>query len=387
MTSFTALFRTAVDRFWLLPLGAFVAIIWANVLPESYFWMAHRLAFPVNEIAMTVFVAWAAQDVAESVRPGGPLHTWRRWSLPMLVAAGGCAGSVVVYLLEVRTFEYAFVAAWPASMVVDLGLVYFVTRNIFGRSAAVPFVLAVSIATGAFSIVALTAAYPAPALHPSGSIVMALALLSAWWLRYARVQAFLPYFLVSGTLSWLALYLSGFHPAFAMVPIVPFLPHVRRSLSRFIEAPDAPGDPTRHGEHVWATLTQLVLFAFALVNAGATIWHAGHGTWSLFSASFVGRPLGMAAGVMFGAALGLQWPARLGWRDMVVAILSMSSGFTFALFFATAMFGPGPLLTQLRLGALGTVSGVLLTYGAAWLLGAGRFGLERPHERTAGVTS
>lgn len=388
MTSpFTRVFRTAVERFWLLPLGAAIAVLWANTLPESYFRMAHRLAFGVNEIGMAVFVAWAAQDVGESLRPGGPLHTWRRWSLPLVVAVGGCLGSAAVFLLEVRTFEYAFVSGWPAAMVVDLGLVYFVTRNIFGRGAAVPFVLAVSIVTGAVSIAALTWTHPSPPVHASGSIVMAAALLSALWMRHARVESFLPYFLVSGTLSWFALYLGGFHPAFAMVPIVPFLPHVRRSLSRFIEAPDDPDDPRRHGEHVWAMTTQIVLFFFALVNAGAVIGHTGHGTWSMLSASFIGRPLGMAAGMMIGAGLGLYWPARLGWRDMVVAALATSSGFTFALFFATAMYGPGPLLTQLRLGALGSIAGMGLAYGAAWMLGVGRFKARTPHGRMERVAS
>lgn len=388
MTSpIATLVRTAVDRFWLLPLGAAIALVWANLAPESYFWTAHRLAFPVNEIAMTIFVAWATQDVRESLLPGGPLHTWRRWTLPLLVAGGGCLGSAAVFLAEVRTFEYAFVSAWPAAMVVDLGLVYFVTRNIFGRSAAVPFVLAVSIVTGAVSIVALTWTHPSPPLHAIAPIVMAAALLSALWLRNSGVEAFLPYFLVSGTLSWFALYLGGFHPAFAMVPIVPFLPHVRRSLSRFIEAPDDPADPRRHSEHVWATITQVVLFTFALVNAGALIGHAGHGTWSMFSASFIGRPLGMAIGMLVGAGFGLHWPARLGWRDMVVAAFATTSGFTFTLFFATAMYGPGPLLTQLRLGALGSVAGVGLAYGAAWLLGVGRFKVKVPHKKMARVAS
>ena len=44
------LVRFVMDRFLLLPLGAAIAIVWANTASESYFRFAHALAFPVNEI-------------------------------------------------------------------------------------------------------------------------------------------------------------------------------------------------------------------------------------------------------------------------------------------------------------------------------------------------
>jgi hypothetical protein len=72
--------RTAFDRFLLLPLGALIALIWANTAAESYFIFAHRLSFAVNEIGMAFFFALMAQEVAEAVMPGGALHTWRRWA-------------------------------------------------------------------------------------------------------------------------------------------------------------------------------------------------------------------------------------------------------------------------------------------------------------------
>jgi NhaA family Na+:H+ antiporter len=380
-------FHTAVERFWLLPLGAGIALVWANLAPESYFWTAHRLAFPVNEIGMTVFVALAAQDAFESLRPGGPLHTWRRWVLPVVAALGGCLGAAAIYLAEVRAFEYAFVPGWPAALVIDLGLVYLVARAIFGRSPAVPFIVAMSIVTGAISVAALTLVQPVPAMYSGGIVLMVMALLSAVWMQRAGIAAFLPYFLISGSLSWSALYISGYHPAFAMVPVVPFLPHVRRSISHFLEAPDVPGDPLRHGEYVWHVLAQVVLFAFALVNAGSLLWQYGHGTWAMLGASVVGRPLGMLAAVAVGLGLGLTLPGRLGWRDMVVVALASASGFTMALFVATALWGPGPILGQIRLGALGSVVTVALAFGAARLLGVGRFHVRDAHPKGHKVTS
>lgn len=50
--------------------------------------------------------------------------------------------------------------------------------------------------------------------------------------------------------------------------------------------------------------------------------------------------------------------------------LAASAGFTFALFFATSVMPPGPLLGELKLGALATAGGALV---AARLLHVGRF--------------
>src|SRR5262249_35832236 len=92
------LVRTVFDRFLLMPIGALIALIWANTASESYFVFAHRLSFAVNEIGMAFFFALMAQEVAEAVMPGGALQTWRRWSLAIVGALGGMAGAVAVYL-------------------------------------------------------------------------------------------------------------------------------------------------------------------------------------------------------------------------------------------------------------------------------------------------
>ena len=54
---------------------------------------------------------------------------------------------------------------------------------------------------------------------------MAAAMLSAMWLRRRASTSFWPYVIGPGTLSWAALYFGGLHPALALVPIVPFMPH------------------------------------------------------------------------------------------------------------------------------------------------------------------
>ena len=83
--------RITIERFLLIPIGALIALIWANTAPESYFLVAHRLSFYVNEIGMALFFALLAQEVYEATMPGGALHSWRRWGMPVVGAAGGIA--------------------------------------------------------------------------------------------------------------------------------------------------------------------------------------------------------------------------------------------------------------------------------------------------------
>src|SRR5262249_38353152 len=87
--SLHAIFRVAFDRFLLLPIGAVIALLWANTAPVSYFTVAQRLSFVVNEIAMAFFFALLAQEVLEAVMSGGALHSWRKWTIPIIAAAGG----------------------------------------------------------------------------------------------------------------------------------------------------------------------------------------------------------------------------------------------------------------------------------------------------------
>ena len=60
-------FRYVTDRFLLLPLGAIIALAWANIAPDSYFRFAHAAAFPVNEIAMAFFLALITQELWEAL--------------------------------------------------------------------------------------------------------------------------------------------------------------------------------------------------------------------------------------------------------------------------------------------------------------------------------
>jgi NhaA family Na+:H+ antiporter len=92
---------------------------------------------------------------------------------------------------------------------------------------AIPFLLLLAIADDALGLVILAVFYPSGPIAPFAlGGLMSAALLAAFWLRRRRTQSFWPYVIGPGALSWAALYLGGFHPALALVPIVPFIPQV-----------------------------------------------------------------------------------------------------------------------------------------------------------------
>jgi Na+/H+ antiporter NhaA len=84
--------RFVNERFLWLPIGAALALGWANAWPESYFRLAHALAFPVNELGMAIFLGLVTQEALEAVMPGGALAAWRRWAMPLVAAVGGLLG-------------------------------------------------------------------------------------------------------------------------------------------------------------------------------------------------------------------------------------------------------------------------------------------------------
>jgi NhaA family Na+:H+ antiporter len=373
-------FRFGIDHFLLLPIGGLVAIVWANAGPESYFTWAHNFAFVVNEIGMALFFALVAQEVVEEVMPGGALHTWRRWALPVVAAAGGIIGSALVYLAYVHwRYELVLQPGWPVAGAVDLAFAYFIIKAIFRRHAAIAFLLLLGIAADAFGILFVASRDAFVNTRPGGTVLMAAALGLAFVLRRAKVRTFWPYLLACGPLSWWALYIDGVHPALALVPIVPFLPHTPRSLEVFTEGPHSRHDSPRHFEHVWRYPIQAVLFLFGLVNAGVLLNGYDTGTWALLAATLIGKPLGILAAVGLALALGLHLPVRFHWRDLIVVAFATSGGFTFGLFFATAVFPMGPVLTQLKIGAVLSGVGVPLAFAAARLLHAGRFDHRTRH--------
>jgi NhaA family Na+:H+ antiporter len=373
--AFRQLWHFATEHLLALPLGAAVALAWANAADESYYRATHAIAFAVNDVAMVFFFALMTKEVVEATAPGGVLHSWRRVLLPVVASAGVALAPLLAFAGLVRVFdEPMLMRGWTVVMATDLAAAYFVARLLFGRHPAVPFMILVAISANALGFAALAAADPIRELRPMiGAPLMAAAIAAALLLRRARVTALWPYAVLGGGLSWSAMYFGGFHPALAALPVVPFLPHAARDPGFFVDAPADATDPLSRLELWCRHPAQAALFLFGLVNAGVPLTALEHGVWSLPLAALVGKPAGLLLGVSLGMLAGLHLPAQVNWRHLVVLGLASAMGFTMALFFATATLGPGLLLSELKMGALLSVGAGALAAAAARLLRVGRF--------------
>ena len=366
-----------LDHLLALPIGCVAALVWSNALPESYYRFALALAFPVNEIGIVFFFALITKEIAEATVPGGALHPWRRAALPFVAAIGGCGAAIAGYLTFLQSAgEPMLMSAWAIACAVDVPGTYIIARVIFGRHPAVPFLLLLAVSADAIGLACLAVLHPADGWRLAIGIgLLTAAVGSAALLRRSGVQSFWAYLLGPGLLSWWALFVSGIHPALALVPIIPFFPHARRDAGLFVDPAPRAHDTLTRFERWWRLPVQGVLLLFGLVNAGVPLHGLESGMWAVPIAALT-RPIGILAASGVGIAFGLHLPQRVGWRDLVVVGCTASVGLVFALFVATAIMPPGPLLVELKMGALGTVAGAGFAFAGAWLLGVGRFGLR-----------
>ena len=360
-----------------LPVGAAIALVWANLRPESYYSFTYAIAFAVNDVAMAFFFALMTKEVVEATAPGGVLHPFRRALFPVIVAiiAALLPGLLHVFVVDWLD-EPALEIAWPIALAVDLAVSYFIARLIFGgKHPVIPVVLLIGIACDACAFLAVALFHPTDDLRPGrGVLIFAGALALAFALRRARVRSFWPYLLGAGGASWYAFFASGVHPALALVPIMPFLPHAARDPGFFVDAsPDAP-DALSRFEVWWRHPAQIALFFFGLVNAGLSFHALEPGTWGLPAAVIVGRPVGVLIGAGIALAAGLRLPDRLGWRELVVVGFVVAIEFSVGLFACAALLPPGQLLAESSMGVLLTLAGAPLAFLAARLLRVGRYG-------------
>ena len=367
--------RFALEHLLLLPLGAGIALIWVNTGPESYYRFTYAIAFAVNDVAMMFFFALMTKEVVEATAPEGMLHPWRRALLPVIAAIGATLIPALIYIRAVNLLEEpALEISWPVSFATDIAISYFVARIIFQLHPAVPFLLLLAIASDALGFLALALFSPTGDLHLAvGTLIMAVAIAIAFGLRQARVGSFWPYLLGAGSVSWCALYWAGLHPALALVPIVPFLPHAARDPGFFVDARPTDRDALSQFEVWWRYPAQVALFFFGLVNAGVSLHALEPGTLGIPIAVIIGKPLGILVAAGAALAVGLHLPRRVGWRELIVVGLTATIGFSIGLFFCAALLPPGQLRSETGMGVLLSLAGAPLAFAAARLLRVGRF--------------
>lgn len=359
----------ARDNSLLMVAGAIAALTWANVDYESYARVTEPLHFLVNDIAMTFFFGLAMKEIIEATAPGGALHSLRRAALPVVAAVGGMAGPALLYVgLAMVVGRTDILRGWAIPCATDIAFSYLIIRLIFRPThPAVPFLLLLAIADDALGLVLLAVFYPSAAVQPLHFVVLVgFACAIAWWLRARRTRSFWPYVIVGGAISWAGFYVGGLHPALALVPVLPFVPHAARDPGLFVDGDSH--DPLSNFEHWWSTPVEFILFFFALTNAGVPVNGIGPVTWIVLASLLLGKPIGIGVATWLAENAGLRRAHGLGWRELVVVGMAAGIGFTVALFFATAAFETGQTMDEAKLGAMLSVTAAVLALAAAQAL-------------------
>jgi NhaA family Na+:H+ antiporter len=284
---------------------------------------------------------------------------------------GGMVTPALVYIgLSSSVGPAELSRGWAIPCATDIAFSAMIARVIFPNGhPAIPFLLLLAIADDALGLTILAVFYPSgPVSFAALAMLMAAAVVTALWLKRRRIRNFWPYVLGPGSLSWAALYFGGFHPALALVPIVPFMPHSPQDLGLFDPREERRADTLSQFEHWWATPVQFVLLLFGLANAGVPFAQVGPGTYFVLAGLLLGKPIGILLFSRVARLAGASLPAGLHLADLVLVGITAAIGFTVSLFFATAAFPAGAALAETKMGALLSFSAAPLALIASRLL-------------------
>jgi len=365
--------------------GVVVALIWANLEPHSYHELLHgspfgegsswTFHFAVNDVFMALFFGIAAKEITESCLPGGALNPIRKAVSPLLATLGGVLGPVAVYLSYVAlSGQHAIANGWGIPTATDIAIAWLVARLAFGKGhPAISFLLLLAVADDGVGLAIIAIFYPDPA-HPvqlAYLVLLLAAVAGAYSMRRRRVRSYWPYLLGPGVLSWLALHFAHLHPALALVPIVPFMPHAAADEGLFAEDGDAHcyGDTLNRFEHAFKVPVDVGLFAFGLANAGVVASSVGSATVAVFAALVIGKTGGVFGFGLLARRLGFPLPQGMGTRALFVVGLTAALGLTVALFVANVAFADPALQGAAKMGALLSAVVAPVAIMAARLLG------------------
>jgi NhaA family Na+:H+ antiporter len=382
----------------LLIIGALLALIWANLSPDSYHHVmefvlienspvghlhvdaeghAHRtltLHYLINDVLMALFFAIAGKEVWEAVALKNGALRGRKALTPLIATAGGMLGPVTVYLLGAAMVgKFALLAnGWAIPTATDIAFSYLIGRLVFGAGhPAVSFLLLLAIADDAGGLAILAVFYPQGELAPAWLLLSIAAAVAAWLFanRLPRAmdrgkdhQPFATFcrdrlgvwpYVVAGCLSWYGFQQAGIHPALGLLPEIPAIPHSDIEFGIYSEAETHLTDMLNRMEHALKAPVEVILFFFGLANAGVEFSAIGEATWLVLAGLVIGKPLGIfLLGWLAARPMGLGLPEGMKTSDLFVLGCVAAIGFTVALFVAGVAFPPGPVQDAAKMGAL-----------------------------------
>ncbi len=339
--------------------------------------------FIVNDILMCFFFALAAKEIWEALLPGGALSSPKKAATPLLATLGGVVGPASLYYLGTILFQAPeLTRGWAIPTATDIAFSYLVARLVFGaKHPAIPFLLLLAIADDAIGLIILAVFYPQGEMNLLLFFICAIGAIGFnLVLRKFKVQNFWAYLVIAAPLSWYGFFKGGIHPALALVPVIPTLPHAAKDVGLFAETSldeeHRPHDALNNFEHWWKNPVEIILMLFGFANAGVLFGNMGLATGLVSVGLLVGKPIGITLCAFIAVkVLRLEMPAGMDMKDLVVLGFMAGIGFTVALFVSTVAFPVGAfpgsmqILDAAKMGALFSFSAAILSFLVAKLLG------------------
>ena len=360
-----------------LPLifGIIIALIWANLSPESYhgfvdlplFGSDFTVHFLIKDVFMAIFFAIAMTEITEAVRPGGAMYPIKKALNPLMATVGGVVGPIVIFVLLVTVFRCPeYIDGWGIVTATDIAIAWLGAKLIFGPShPAVKYLLLLAVADDAIGLLIIGIFYPTAPIEYSFLLLCAFGMLIAFVLRAMHVQHYGYYLILGGIPCWLGLYLANIEPALGLVFVVPFIPSVHRREQMIIDGV-VPKDP----DHLalenfywhWKPVSDYGLFFFGLVSAGVMFSNIGIVTLIIAVSLIVGKALGIFLFGFVGSKIGFRLPEGMNKTDLILVATVAGVGLTVSLFMCDAAFSDPAVISAAKMGALFSIAAVLSGY-------------------------
>ena len=364
----SAVFALVISNsLWSIDYNSFRDLTGELRLGGDWLVLSKSLLHWVNDLWMAVFFFLVGLEIKRETLKG-ELASVRQALLPAGAALGGMLVPALIYV-AINAGDAVALRGWAIPAATDIAFALGILVLLGDRVPASLkiFLTAVAIIDdlGAILLIAFfyTDGLSLAALAGAGAGAAVLLLLNR-----LRVTAIGPYVLV-GLVMWVLVYKSGVHATLAGVVTALAIPMSDGK-------GNSPLERTEHALHPWVAFVILPMFAF--VNAGVSLQGV------TLSTLLQPVPLGIAAGLVFGKAVGVfgfSWlliklagarlPAGASVGQFFGVCVLCGIGFTMSLFIGGLAFeGQAPAFeSQLKIGVLGgsLLAGVL---GSLMLLGS-----------------
>jgi Na+:H+ antiporter, NhaA family len=383
----------------LLLLGTAVALLWANLAPESYESVSETVVGPAALHLDLSLAAWATDGLLaifffviglELKREivAGELRNLSTAVVPIVAAVGGMLVPAILYVL-VNLQRDGNLAGWAVPTATDIAFAVAVLAVVGRRlpNSLRAFLLTLAVVDDLLAIIVIAVFFTdsisfVPLLAGIGAVVVFAAVIRRGWVS--------PWLLLPlGLLAWAFVHASGVHATIAGVMLGLVVPAVATASSTHGAEGHGQGQSLAESmEHRWRPISAgFAVPVFAVFAAGVTF------TTGIVSATLqdpvaqgvavglvVGKPLGIAGATFLVARFTKASLAPgLGWGDVFAVGLVGGIGFTVSLLVGELAFGPGSAHDEHVVMAVLFASVV-----AALLGGAALWQRDRHHAAVAG---